>query len=216
MYNHVLSCSYHIEQLIYRDGKCRHVWMYIILATVRQTRVDRPTQHCRYCFSPYYFTIIFNATVPTISVCRHTPAWCMQGALGRFINHSCEPNCETQKWVVQGSEIAIGLFTSKAIPANTELTFDYNFERYGDKVAICLRSMLKHASADVACYLYSMSCTCIACHMRYVRSQLLLAEPQLLVAVCWDAHTHMISCMPKLRAGWLCHSSVLLKTCQPG
>lgn len=72
----------------------------------------------------------------------------MQGALGRFINHSCEPNCETQKWVVQGSEIAIGLFTTKAIPANTELTFDYNFERYGDKVAVCLLALLEHASAQ--------------------------------------------------------------------
>ena len=77
----------------------------------------------------------------------HT-AMCMQGALGRFINHSCEPNCETQKWVVQGSEIAIGLFTTKAIPANTELTFDYNFERYGDKVAVCLHALLEHASAQ--------------------------------------------------------------------
>ena len=57
----------------------------------------------------------------------------MQGALGRFINHSCEPNCETQKWLVHG-ELAIGLFATKDVPANTELTFDYNFERYGDKV----------------------------------------------------------------------------------
>lgn len=58
----------------------------------------------------------------------------LQGALGRFINHSCDPNCETQKWVVQG-ELAIGLFATKAIKAGTELTFDYNFERYGDKVS---------------------------------------------------------------------------------
>jgi SET domain-containing protein len=57
-----------------------------------------------------------------------------QGALGRFINHSCDPNCETQKWVVEG-ELAIGLFATKSIPAGTELTFDYNFERYGDKVS---------------------------------------------------------------------------------
>lgn len=126
----------------------------------------------------------------------------LQGNLGRFINHSCEPNCETQKWVVHG-ELAIGLFTLQVgphccscrhsgrssgsrvgwsgdeggcarlalfrqedpysrrawgsassyyaavenqhaslsfclalqdIPAGTELTFDYNFERYGDKV----------------------------------------------------------------------------------
>ena len=56
-----------------------------------------------------------------------------QGALGRFINHSCDPNCETQKWVVRG-ELAIGLFALRDIPPGEELTFDYNFERYGDKV----------------------------------------------------------------------------------
>lgn len=59
----------------------------------------------------------------------------VQGGLGRFINHSCEPNCEVQKWVVQDGEITIGLFTLRNIPADTELTFDYNFERYGDKVS---------------------------------------------------------------------------------
>ena len=56
-----------------------------------------------------------------------------QGALGRFINHSCDPNCETQKWVVRG-ELAIGLFALRDIQPGEELTFDYNFERYGDKV----------------------------------------------------------------------------------
>jgi hypothetical protein len=61
------------------------------------------------------------------------PLLTLQGNLGRFINHSCEPNCETQKWVVHG-ELAIGLFTLVDIPAGTELTFDYTFERYGDKV----------------------------------------------------------------------------------
>lgn len=69
---------------------------------------------------------------------------CIQGALGRFINHSCDPNCETQKWLVHG-ELAIGLFATKDIPANTELTFDYNFERYGDKVtALSGRITTKH------------------------------------------------------------------------
>ncbi len=61
----------------------------------------------------------------------------VQGGMGRFINHSCEPNCETQKWVVQG-ELAIGLFASTDVPAGSELTFDYNFERYGDKPMKCL------------------------------------------------------------------------------
>jgi SET domain-containing protein len=56
-----------------------------------------------------------------------------QGHLGRFINHSCDPNCDTEKWIIKG-ELAIGLFAKKDIAAGEELTFDYNFERYGDKV----------------------------------------------------------------------------------
>ncbi len=76
----------------------------------------------------YYFMNIGNGEV--VDATR-------KGGVGRFINHSCSPNCETQKWVVQG-EISIGLFTLKDIPAGTELTFDYNFERYGDKPVKCL------------------------------------------------------------------------------
>ncbi|CAL8462433.1 g1966 [Coccomyxa elongata] len=76
----------------------------------------------------YYFMNIGNGEV--IDAAR-------KGALGRFINHSCNPNCETQKWVVRG-ELAIGLYALKDIPAGVELTFDYNFERYGDKPMRCL------------------------------------------------------------------------------
>lgn len=60
----------------------------------------------------------------------------LQGNISRFINHSCEPNCETQKWLVAG-ELAIGLFAVRDIPKDSELTFDYNFERYGDKPMRC-------------------------------------------------------------------------------
>ncbi|PNH08632.1 Histone-lysine N-methyltransferase ASHH2 [Tetrabaena socialis] len=63
-------------------------------------------------------------------------AWRAQGNISRFINHSCEPNCETQKWLVRG-ELAIGLFAARDIPKDCELTFDYNFERYGDKPMRC-------------------------------------------------------------------------------
>lgn len=62
----------------------------------------------------------------------------LQGNLGRFINHSCDPNCKTEKWTVADDELAIGLFAIKDIPAGTELTFNYNFERYGDKVCHAL------------------------------------------------------------------------------
>jgi hypothetical protein len=46
------------------------------------------------------------------------------------MNHSCNPNCVTQKWVI-GKKMRIGIFTSRAIKAGEELTFDYKFERYG-------------------------------------------------------------------------------------
>jgi hypothetical protein len=46
------------------------------------------------------------------------------------MNHSCNPNCITQKWVI-GKKMRIGIFTSRAITAGEELTFDYKFERYG-------------------------------------------------------------------------------------
>lgn len=37
------------------------------------------------------------------------------GNLARFMNHSCDPNCETQKWVVNGST-RVGLFALRNIP----------------------------------------------------------------------------------------------------
>ncbi|TKY74225.1 Histone-lysine N-methyltransferase ASHH2 [Spatholobus suberectus] len=51
-----------------------------------------------------------------------------KGNLGRFINHSCDPNCRTEKWMVNG-EICIGLFALRDIKQDEELTFDYNYVR---------------------------------------------------------------------------------------
>lgn len=53
-----------------------------------------------------------------------------KGNISRFINHSCDPNAETQKWTVNG-ELRIGFFSSKAIMPDEEITFDYQFQRYG-------------------------------------------------------------------------------------
>ncbi|XP_017131261.1 probable histone-lysine N-methyltransferase Mes-4 [Drosophila elegans] len=47
-----------------------------------------------------------------------------KGNLARFMNHSCEPNCATQKWTVNCIH-RVGLFAIKDIPVNTELTFNY-------------------------------------------------------------------------------------------
>ncbi|KAI4337862.1 hypothetical protein L6164_016231 [Bauhinia variegata] len=51
-----------------------------------------------------------------------------KGNLGRFINHSCDPNCLTEKWTVNG-EMCIGLFALRDIKQDEEVTFDYNYVR---------------------------------------------------------------------------------------
>ena len=48
------------------------------------------------------------------------------GNIARFVNHSCGPNCHTEKWAV-GSETRVGIFTSKPLPKGTELTYNYFF-----------------------------------------------------------------------------------------
>jgi len=47
----------------------------------------------------------------------------------RFVNHSCEPNCEMQKWSVNGL-FRMALFALKDIEAGEELGYDYNFSLF--------------------------------------------------------------------------------------
>ncbi|XP_037914848.1 probable histone-lysine N-methyltransferase CG1716 [Hermetia illucens] len=60
----------------------------------------------------------------------------MKGSISRFINHSCDPNAETQKWTVNG-ELRIGFFSKRKIYAGEEITFDYQFQRYGKEAQKC-------------------------------------------------------------------------------
>ncbi|PIN14114.1 Histone-lysine N-methyltransferase [Handroanthus impetiginosus] len=53
---------------------------------------------------------------------------CVKGNLARFINHSCDPNCRTEKWMVNG-EVCVGLFAVRDIKKGEEVTFDYNYVR---------------------------------------------------------------------------------------
>lgn len=53
-----------------------------------------------------------------------------KGNLTRFINHSCDPNAETQKWTVNG-KCRIGIFSRKPIKAFEEITINYQFVRFG-------------------------------------------------------------------------------------
>uniref|UniRef100_A0A667Y0Y6 Histone-lysine N-methyltransferase NSD3 n=1 Tax=Myripristis murdjan TaxID=586833 RepID=A0A667Y0Y6_9TELE len=64
-----------------------------------------------------------------------------KGNSSRFMNHSCSPNCETQKWTVNG-DVRIGLFALCDIEAGTELTFNYNLHCVGNRRTSC------HCGAD--------------------------------------------------------------------
>uniref|UniRef100_A0A673WUA4 Histone-lysine N-methyltransferase, H3 lysine-36 specific n=1 Tax=Salmo trutta TaxID=8032 RepID=A0A673WUA4_SALTR len=59
-----------------------------------------------------------------------------KGNQARFMNHSCQPNCETQKWTVNG-DTRVGLFALIDIPAGTELTFNYNLECLANGKTVC-------------------------------------------------------------------------------
>jgi len=58
------------------------------------------------------------------------------GNVARFINHSCDPNCETRKWTVL-NEICVGIFAIKEIQENEEITFDYQFDFFKTQFCRC-------------------------------------------------------------------------------
>ncbi|GLG95421.1 Histone-lysine N-methyltransferase ash1 [Gryllus bimaculatus] len=51
------------------------------------------------------------------------------GGEGRFVNHSCDPNCEMQKWSVNGL-FRMALFALRDIQPHEELSYDYNFSLF--------------------------------------------------------------------------------------
>ena len=53
-----------------------------------------------------------------------------RGNLGRFCNHSCNPNCYVDKWVI-GERLRMGIFAERHIKRGEELVFNYNVDRYG-------------------------------------------------------------------------------------
>ncbi|KAL9603607.1 MAG: hypothetical protein Q9219_001110 [cf. Caloplaca sp. 3 TL-2023] len=56
-----------------------------------------------------------------------------RGSIARFINHSCEPNCEMIKMTVAGQP-RMALFAGEnGIMTGEELTYDYNFNPYSVK-----------------------------------------------------------------------------------
>ena len=67
-----------------------------------------------------------------LSYHRAALARARRGNWARFINSSCAPNCESQKWHDAATgEIRIGIFAAEDIPAGAELTYDYQFQHAG-------------------------------------------------------------------------------------
>lgn len=52
-----------------------------------------------------------------------------KGNESRFINHSCDPNCEVQLWYV-GEEPRAAIVALRSIAPHEELSFDYKFDFY--------------------------------------------------------------------------------------
>ncbi|OWZ18181.1 CMGC/CDK protein kinase [Phytophthora megakarya] len=59
-----------------------------------------------------------------------------KGSFTRFVNHSCEPNCRTEKWTVKG-ETRIAVLALRDIHVGEELTFDYKWKALGSRQIKC-------------------------------------------------------------------------------
>jgi hypothetical protein len=59
-----------------------------------------------------------------------------QGNFSRFINHSCDPNCELQRWNVRG-RIRIAIVAIKDIAPGFPLSYDYQFETQQEETFKC-------------------------------------------------------------------------------
>uniref|UniRef100_A0A0K0EYU0 Histone-lysine N-methyltransferase n=1 Tax=Strongyloides venezuelensis TaxID=75913 RepID=A0A0K0EYU0_STRVS len=59
-----------------------------------------------------------------------------KGNISRCMNHSCDPNAQTEKWRVKGIT-RVGFFATKNIKKGEEICFNYHFFNYGKEPQKC-------------------------------------------------------------------------------
>lgn len=82
-----------------------HVTNFYMLTLTKVTSVINPVQR-RDLHRAFLKPLCLNIRLTQDRVIDAGP----KGNSSRFMNHSCSPNCETQKWTVNG-DVRIGLFT---------------------------------------------------------------------------------------------------------
>jgi len=60
-----------------------------------------------------------------------------KGSMARFINHSCEPNCEVRMVKVNGTPRMAVFAGDEGVMTGEELTYDYNFDNFGAAKQLC-------------------------------------------------------------------------------
>lgn len=61
-----------------------------------------------------------------------------KGSMGRFVNHSCAPNCQVRMMRGADDKAHMGIFAGdEGVMTGEELTYDYNFDNFGSSKQKC-------------------------------------------------------------------------------
>ena len=90
------------------------------------------------------------------------------GSEARFANHSCSPNCQLQKWSVQG-ETRVVLAAMRDLEPGEELTYNYQADTLG--------GFVDRQRCQCGARMYVCSCAAHLCsHVLTIRDQRLLCD----------------------------------------
>lgn len=98
-----------------------------------------------------------------------------KGAVIRYLNHSCEPNCDLEVWSVNG-HLRLGIFATKDIVSGEELSADYQWELSGRPPTRCYcktpscRGFLEVFKTEDIANMLSRRGTWTSCQERFVMS----------------------------------------------